>query len=356
MEEEPLGTGGGLYYLKEFVSEDEDVLFLYGDVFFDIDICRMEKFHVNHKAGITAFVHPNSHPYDSDVMEVDKDECVIEILSKKVERTEWYYNLVNAALYIINASVIHDLTELKKTDFEKEILKNRIQKYNDVFGYRSSEFVKDAGTEERLLSIEKDISNGYINKKNLKHPQKCVFLDRDGTINKHKGLIFKEEDFELIDDVARAVKMINCSEYLVICITNQPVVARGLCEIEDVNRIHKKMETLLGQGGAYLDDIIYCPHHPDKGFPEENPIYKVECDCRKPKIGMLLKMAEKYHISLQESWFIGDTTVDIMTGINAGMHTILVHTGECGKDKKYDVSAEYEADTIVDAIKIITER
>ena len=242
IEEAPLGTGGGLYYLKEFVSKEEEVLFLYGDVFFDVDISRMEQFHLEHKAGITAFVHPNSHPYDSDIMEIDKDQRVTEILSKKTERTDWYHNLVNAAFYMINGSVIHDLTELKKMDFEKEILCKRIQTHKDVYGYRSTEFVKDAGTEERLVSIEKDISSGYITKKNLRYSQKCIFLDRDGTINDYKGLISKEEDFELIADAADAIKKINRSEYLVICATNQPVVARGLCDIEDVERIHKKIQ------------------------------------------------------------------------------------------------------------------
>ena len=242
IEEAPLGTGGGLYYLKEFVNKEEEVLFLYGDVFFDVDISRMEQFHLEHKAGITAFVHPNSHPYDSDIMEIDKDQRVTEILSKRSERIDWYHNLVNAAFYMINGSVIHNLTELKKMDFEKEVLCKRIQTNKDVYGYRSTEFVKDAGTEERLVSIEKDISSGYITKKNLRYSQKCIFLDRDGTINDYKGLISKEEDFELIADIADAIKKINRSEYLVICATNQPVVARGLCDIEDVERIHKKIQ------------------------------------------------------------------------------------------------------------------
>ena len=116
------------------------------------------------------------------------------------------------------------------------------------------------------------------------------------------------------------------------------------------------METLLGKEGAYLDDIIYCPHHPNKGYPEENPAYKIECDCRKPKIGMLLKMAERYNISLQDSWFIGDTTVDIITGKNAQMHTVLVHTGEVGLDRKYNVRADMEADNLLEAVTNILER
>ena len=139
-------------------------------------------------------------------------------------------------------------------------------------------------------------------------------------------------------------------------VTNQPVVARGMCSEEDVRTIHKKMETLLGREGAYLDDIAFCPHHPDKGYPEENPDYKIVCLCRKPNTGLIDRMAEKYNIDLSESYIIGDTTMDIQTGINAGLHTVLLQTGEAGSDGKYDVEPEFEADSLLDAIKLIIQK
>lgn len=353
VERELLGTGGGLYYLRDVVKDNEHILFLYGDVFFDIDIARMEQFHLSKKSMLTAFVHPNSHPYDSDVLELDENQQIISFLSKKEERKGWYHNVVNAACYILDASIIHSFNSPVKTDFEKDVLRTGILENKPFFGYRSTEFIKDAGTEERLLSIEADIESGYIGKKNLKQPQKCIFLDRDGTINKLAGFVDKEEKLELIPQVENAIKMINRSEYLAICVTNQPVVARGMCSIEEVEYIHKKMETLLGQSGAYLDDIIFCPHHPDRGFPEENPLYKMDCNCRKPNIGMLQEMEKRYNINLSESWIIGDTTIDIMTGKNANMHTLLVHTGEAGCDGKYDVKAERETDNLEQAVELI---
>ena len=136
-------------------------------------------------------------------------------------------------------------------------------------------------------------------------------------------------------------------------VTNQPVVARGMCGMADVKEIHRKLATLLGQEGAYLDGIVFCPHHPDKGYPEENPAYKIPCHCRKPEIGMLTACAEAYHIDLSQSWMVGDTTVDIQTGLNAGTHTALVLTGETGKDGKYDVQPQHIGADLLDVVKQI---
>lgn len=183
---------------------------------------------------------------------------------------------------------------------------------------------------------------------------KCIFLDRDGTINVYKGLIYKKEDIELEKNAADAIKMINDNEYLCIVVSNQPVVARNLCSLEQAWDINRELEKLLYKAnGAYLDDIYICPHHPHKGYPEENKEYKIECDCRKPKIGMILEAARKYNIDLSESYIIGDTTIDIMTGKNAGLKTVLVKTGLGGQDKVCDVKANFVAKDLLKAIKII---
>ena len=96
--------------------------------------------------------------------------------------------------------------------------------------------------------------------------QKAIFLDRDGTINVLKGFLKRVDDFELLPNVIEAIKRINASEYLVIVATNQPVIARGECSFEELENIHKKLETELGKTGAFVNDIFFCPHHPDKGY------------------------------------------------------------------------------------------
>ena len=195
-------------------------------------------------------------------------------------------------------------------------------------------------------------------------------------MNVKKGLVYKEEELILEDCAIEAIRKINESGMLAIVVTNQPVVARGLCEIEEVEKIHQKMKTLLGKEGVYFDDVMFCPHHPDKGYPEENPIYKVSCSCRKPEIGLLEKCEEKYHVDLKKSWIIGDTTVDIQTGKNGGLkkswiigdttvdiqtgkngglRTILVQTGEAGKDGKYEVKADFICRDLLEAVEKIIE-
>ena len=190
---------------------------------------------------------------------------------------------------------------------------------------------------------------------NLKNKQKAIFIDRDGTINQYVGFLRNIDDFKLIDNTAKAIKIINQSQYLAIVATNQPVVARGEVTYSQLEEIHKKMETELGKQGAYLDDLFFCPHHPDKGYNGEVKELKIDCNCRKPQIGMLLQALEKYNIDFSQSWYIGDTTTDIQTGINAGMKTVLVKTGEAGKDGKYNVTATFEANTLYEAVKRIIE-
>ena len=187
------------------------------------------------------------------------------------------------------------------------------------------------GTPERYYSICQDFIEGRIHRKNLKNPQRSVFLDRDGTINKYKGFITDPSQMELLPGVAEAIKKINDIGYLAIVITNQPVIARGDCTLEELEQIHLKMETLLGEQGAYLDDIFFCPHHPDKGFEGEREEYKIECSCRKPKPGMLLQAAQKYNIDLKSSYMIGDSLADVQAGNAAGCKSILI-----GKPKDGD--------------------
>ena len=157
-----------------------------------------------------------------------------------------------------------------------------------------------------------------VQAKNLHNKQKAIFLDRDGTINKYVGFLRNIDDFELIEGVSETIKKINQSGYLAIVVTNQPVIARGEVTWDELHEIHRKMETLLGKDGAYIDGIYICPHHPDKGFEGERPEYKFDCDCRKPKPGLLLQAAKDFNIDLSQSVMIGDSESDVKAGKNAG--------------------------------------
>ena len=328
VEESPLGNAGALFRLRKKIGE-EPFLLLNADAAFDVDFNRMVAFHKNHGGLVTLFTHPNSHPYDSGLIIADENGHVEKWLAKEDERPQWYDNRVNAGLHVIDSKVLDiGLKSLEinkesgfpqgKVDLDRQILKPLCGS-NMMFCYDSPEYVKDMGTPERFHQVEADYKNGVVQAKNLTNKQKAIFLDRDGTINKYVGFLRNIDDFELIEGVAEAIKLINQSGYLAIVVTNQPVIARGEVTWDELNEIHKKMATLLGKEGAYVDGIYICPHHPDKGFEGERPEYKIDCDCRKPKPGLLLQAAKDFNIDLSESYMIGDSHRDVEAGENAGV-------------------------------------
>lgn len=349
-EERPLGSAGALYFLRN--KEERDFIFIFGDVMFDLDWNRFIDFHEGKNGLATLLVHPNSHPYDSDLVRMDAENRVIGFDYKGSNRNEYYDNCVNAGLYILKIDALNAIGEEKYFDLEKDVLKDLIAQ-KMVYGYRTPEYVKDAGTPERFKVVSEEQKKGIWNGRNLENLQKCIFLDRDGTLNKYNGLISIPDELELERDAAKAVRLINESGYLAIVATNQPVVARGMCGIDMVEKIHRKLGVLLGEEGAYLDDILFCPHHPDRGYQGENAKYKVKCTCRKPLTGMIDEMVKKYHIDKERSYIIGDTTTDIQLGKNAGIKTMLVHTGQAGTDGKYKVQADFEAENLFGAVKKI---
>jgi D-glycero-D-manno-heptose 1,7-bisphosphate phosphatase len=339
VEETPLGNAGALFQLKDKIG-DEPFLLLNADAAFDVDFNRMVEFHKQHGGLVTLFTHPNSHPYDSGLIIADKDGNVSKWLSKEDERPVWYSNRVNAGLHIIDPKVLElSLENLEidaetgfpkgKVDLDRQILKPLCGS-GKMFCYDSPEYVKDMGTPERYHQVETDYQNGVVQAKNLHNKQKAIFLDRDGTINKYVGFLRNIDDFELIDGVSEAIKMINQSGYLAIVVTNQPVIARGEVTWDELHEIHKKMETLLGKKGAYIDGIYICPHHPDKGFEGERSEYKFDCECRKPKPGLLLQAAKDFNIDLSKSYMIGDSVSDVQAGINAFVKESIMLTPEAG--------------------------
>ena len=342
-EETPLGNAGALFKLRNEL--DGDFLLLNADAIFDVDFNRFVEYHRSHGGLVTLFTHPNSHPYDSGLLIADENGAVEQWLTKEDVRPQWYRNRVNAGLHVINPKAL-DMTgidvetvgtvdvdgKIIKVDLDRQILKP-LCGTGQMFCYDSPEYVKDMGTPDRYEAVCRDFAAGRVKAKNLKQKQKAVFLDRDGTINKYVGFLRNIDDFELIPGAAEAIRAINESGYLAIVVTNQPVIARGEVTAPELQLIHNKMETLLGAEGAYLDAIYYCPHHPHKGYEGEVPELKIDCECRKPKPGMLIKAAEDFNICLEDSWMIGDGENDVKAGKAAGCKTGLIGTEEYGQDK-----------------------
>lgn len=324
VEEQPLGNAGALFELKNKLTED--FLLLNADSIFDIDFNRIVKFHKEKGGLVTLFTHPNSHPYDSGLIIADKTGAVEQWLTKEDARPKYYQNRVNAGLHVVSPEILEVRPEGAKVDLDRQLLKP-LAGTGKMFCYDSPEYVKDMGTPDRYEAVCKDFADGVVAGKNLKRKQKAIFLDRDGTINKYVGFLRDIDEFELLPGVAEAIGKINRSGYLAIVVTNQPVIARGEVGWEELQEIHNKMETLLDLEGVYLDGIYFCPHHPHKGYEGEIPELKFDCDCRKPKPGMLLKAAEDFNIDLSQSWMIGDGENDIKAGEVAGCKTALIGEG-----------------------------
>lgn len=337
IETQPLGTAGALFRMPEL---QEDFLLMSGDVMLDVDFNRFIRFHKEHNALASLTVHPNNHPFDSSLIVTEMlpardggmplyTNRVVKWMNKEDERL-YYRNIVNAGIEMISPQLLEDartrLACLDKVDLDRDVLKPGIGS-GRIFAYETSEYIKDMGTPKRLNEVESDLRSGKIAAHNLSVKQKAIFLDRDGTINKTSGFIRDVNDFELIDGVAEAIKLINKSRYLAVVVTNQPVIARGECSFEQLQEIHNKMETLLGKEGAFIDGLFLCPHHTDKGFEGERIEYKIDCDCRKPKVGLFLQAQHALNIDLSQSYMVGDSGIDIKAAENAGCKkAILIET------------------------------
>lgn len=179
--------------------------------------------------------------------------------------------------------------------------------------------------------------------------KKALFLDRDGVINVDKGWISSIDQLEIYSFAPHAIRLAKEAGWLVIIVTNQSAIARGLCSHEVLHLIHEKLKSQLLEGNAEIDDIFYCPHHPNYGEKEE-------CGCRKPNTGLIKEAIKKYAIDPRRSFMIGDKTSDIQLGINAGIRSVLVKTGMGGGDRLFDVEADFVAKDLLVGIQWVLKQ
>jgi histidinol-phosphate phosphatase family protein len=237
-------------------------------------------------------------------------------------------NVVNAALYLLEPSMLREIPRGVASDFGRDLFPKWAASHR-LYAYSTPEYIKDMGKPERRAQVEAALRQGKVEARNLRNRQRAVFLDRDGVINVDSDLIKHPDELVLVPGAAAAIHALNQSDLIAVVVTNQSVVARNLTDEAGVDRIHARMERLLAdEAGAFVDAIYYCPHHPHGGFPEENPAYKIECSCRKPKPGMLLAAADRFNIDLSSSYLVGDSPRDIEAGQAAGVAaTLRVRTG-----------------------------
>jgi histidinol-phosphate phosphatase family protein len=351
-ESAPLGSAGAVLAARDCLSDRFFVM--YGDTMVNVDLKRFHEAHWDHQPDASLFVHPNDHPHDSDLVEMAAGGEIIAFHAYPHDPKSYYPNLVNAALYIVERDRLPSFPPRSEPlDFGKHVFPEMLRRGQRLFGYKSPEYIKDAGTPERLDRVIEDVRSGKVERGSLSTPAPAVFLDRDGTLNREVNRVKSPGELEVLPGVAGAIRQLNRAGIRTVVITNQPVVARGDCTEQNLREIHNKLETVLGAEGAYLDAIYYCPHHPDAGYTGERKELKFACDCRKPAPGLVLQASTELNLDTSRSWFIGDTTVDVRTGRNAGLQTVLVETGHAGTDGTFPDVPDFRFPTLSQAVEHI---
>jgi histidinol-phosphate phosphatase family protein len=351
----PLGTAGAVIAALDQLPDE--FLVIYGDTMMNVDLPRFYAAHTASGAEATLFLHPNDHPHDSDLVDSDEHGRVTAIHGCPHPEGALLPNQVNAALYVIKASALRGFAVPEAPlDFAKHVFPRLLQEKVHLHGYRSPEYIKDAGTPERLERVENDVRTGVVARSSLAVKSPAIFLDRDGTINEEIPYLTRPEQIRLIPGVAEAIRLLRGAGYRIAVITNQPVIARGDCTALQLLRIHDSMEMALSREGAFIDRIYYCPHHPDKGFEGELPELKLDCECRKPGDGMVRQAERELNLDLSASWLIGDRTGDIQTARNCGLRAVLLRTGIGGRDQRYDAAPDYVFDDLLAAARFIVQQ
>lgn len=336
VEDVPLGTGGAIKKASELCRGDR-FFAINGDTYFSVDYDEIRKKHIEQSADITLAgkEKPNFKRHGTVVF--DSDGVVTEFAEKSFAERGY----INGGIYLINKSVF-DGAYPDKFSFEKEVLERL--SFRTVCAPFDGYFI-DIGVPQDYFRAQTEIPMLFGRCK-----FKAAFLDRDGVICKEKHHLYRCEDFEFVDGAPEAMESLREHGYLLVVITNQAGVAKGLYTEDDVKKLHGYMTDLLGDR-TYIDGIYYCPYHPDGSVPE----YARASHCRKPDIGMVEKAVADFaergiEIDLSESVIAGDTERDMQTGVNARIgKKILVRSGHPIDES--DTCADIIADSLADFVK-----
>ncbi len=278
----------------------EDFLMMYCDNICPIDFQKLKQEYKNNQALVQVTAYANDDCYTRDNLKINPGGRV-EVYDKK--RKSLNLKGVDIGYAIMSKRVLAFMSD-KNDNFEAVVYPKLVEE-GKLFATVTNHRYYSIGSYERIELTEKYLSG-----------QKYIFLDRDGVTNKKPPkaeYVCKPEDFIWIEGAKEAIKKLNGAGYIVILISNQAGIARGIMSHDDFWKIQKKMECDLDKIGAHIDKVYYCPH----GWDEE-------CECRKPKPGMLYQAQKDFSINLTQCVVIGDDERDIMTAHNANMKGILV--------------------------------
>ncbi len=310
-ENSQLGTASAIKNL-ETLKYNQDFLIVFGDLLFNFDFKKLIDFHKLKKSKCTLVVHPNSHPEDSDCVELNDNSQVVKFYKKPHNKKKIINNLCLSGILIVNKKFLKLIKPNVSQDISKNFLDKILKKNNKVFGYKTREYIKDVGTLERVDQAKKDLNSIKYKKGNINSKIPAIFLDRDGVINLEKNNGKYQNPRKFIKGSLDSFKKINNAGFLAILITNQPAVAKGFITLKKLKKDLKFLNYKIAKHNGYLDDIFYCVHHPHKGFKNELKRLKKNCKNRKPNNGMFLLANKVNNIDLKKSIMIGDRYTDYL--------------------------------------------
>jgi len=367
--EEPkelLGTAGAVGLIKQMVKDT--FIVYYGDNLTTMDFDDLIAFHKKEKSDFTIVMRDLPKDYkSSSIITIDKNNNIASFIEKPSEQQwEEYKNhkkYINSGIYVLEPEVLNLIPENKKYDFAKDLIPDLMSKGKVVKGFVSNNFFREIGRVEKYEKFKEEIKQkGEVLEEINEKKAKAVFLDRDGVIiewvDGSKGI--KAKQARIIPGAGKAIAKLNQAGYKTIVVTNQPEISKGFITFEEVNQTNDNIKRMIAKDKARLDAIYICPHHPEKGFEGEIKELKIDCDCRKPKPGMLLKAAKEHNLDLKQSWIVGDSKSDIKAGQAAGVKTIFVTTGG-GSGARHEkeleqVKPDVTKQNLADAIKYIIDQ
>jgi D,D-heptose 1,7-bisphosphate phosphatase len=303
VEPSPMGTGGALKYARDHLRDE--FLLLNGDSIFDFNYldlsnCTREDEPEDWLCRVALLPVENATRYGFVELQG------AQITAFREKPTEPQSGLINSGVYWLKSEML-DTIEESPCSLEQEVFP-RLVRERRMIGRTYQGFFIDIGIPEDL-----DAARAHLSE-NIRKP--AAFLDRDGTLNHDDGYTHKIEEFRWIDGAKTAIKWLNDAGYLVFIVTNQAGIARGYYDAAAVDTLHEWMADELCELGAHIDDIRYCPHHPEGTVPE----LSTECACRKPNTGMLTSLIEHWNPVMSGSFMLGDTDKDAEAGIAVGIH------------------------------------
>lgn len=327
IEKEALGECGALWEIRDQINS-KDLLFVLGDIVFDVDLQRFIDFHKRLDSQFSLITHLSSHPEDSDLIRAPNGTQISDFKFKNQDKNNSFKGFLgNAGISLFNTEIL-DLIKSDSNIKNKTVFRNLAYEFfklfKRIYSYNTSEYIVDIGTPERLKKVIEDEKTNQIKERNYKFKQKCLFLDRDNTLIKcSKGkYIIDLNDIQIKKDKIKKIINLRKNFDLCIIITNQPQISMGLLNLETLYDINCQLIIKLLNLGLKIDEISFCPHHPHKGYHGEVSILKEDCFCRKPNPGMIFYQTFLRNIDLENSVLVGDSKSDMLAAMNSGMKFI----------------------------------